>query len=244
MANGSLRLFPTDLTSFLDLVRQHGDAIYSLMFAYATSHSLLLALLAGYVAHSGALNFTVLVVVCWLGSFAGDVVRFWIGRRYGASLFSRFPRLQKGVLTVARLSERHHIWMILSHRYPHGIRGVAGFAYGVSKLPWPTFLLLNFVAAGLWAVAVVSAGYGFGRLSEKVMRDASAWLGVGMLVIFLGLSWLLSRKLEQTIEKIDAPPPPIDAGRQRHHSRDKPTKRRAEHSERQSWPTRRTKRRR
>ena len=47
-------LFPTDLTSFLDLIRQHGDAAYSLMFAYAASHSLLLALFAGYAAHSGA----------------------------------------------------------------------------------------------------------------------------------------------------------------------------------------------
>ena len=48
-------LFPTDLTSFLDLIRQHGDAAYSIMFAYASSHSLLLALFAGYAAHSGAL---------------------------------------------------------------------------------------------------------------------------------------------------------------------------------------------
>ena len=28
-------LFPTDLTSFFDLIRQHGDAAYSFMFAYA-----------------------------------------------------------------------------------------------------------------------------------------------------------------------------------------------------------------
>ena len=45
-----------DLTSFLDLIRQHGDAAYSFMFAYAASHSLLLALFAGYAAHSGALD--------------------------------------------------------------------------------------------------------------------------------------------------------------------------------------------
>ena len=44
-------LFPTDLASFLELIRQHGDAAYSLMFAYAASHSLLLALFAGYAAY-------------------------------------------------------------------------------------------------------------------------------------------------------------------------------------------------
>ena len=167
-------LFPTDLTSFLDLIRQHGDAAYSFMFAYASSHSLLLALFAGYAAHSGALSLGTLIVVCWFGSFTGDVIRFWIGRRYGARLLDRFP---------------------------HGIRGLAGFAYGISRLPWSTFLALNFVAAGLWSGAVVSAGYAFGQFSETSINNASSGLGIVMLVAFLGLSWLLSRKLEQIVQR-------------------------------------------
>jgi membrane protein DedA with SNARE-associated domain len=105
------------------------------------------------------------------------------------------------VQVAARLADRHHVWMILFHRYPHGIRGVAGFAYGISQLPWPTFLALNFCAAGIWACAVVSAGYAFGRFSEKVMNDASSGVGIVMLVAFLGLSWVLSRKLERAIER-------------------------------------------
>lgn len=194
-------LFPTDLASFLDLVRQHGDAAYSIMFAYAASHSLLLALSAGYAAHSGALQLGTLILVCWFGSFAGDAVRFWIGRRFGTSLVGSFPRVERAVQTAARLTDRHYVLMILFHRYPHGIRGVAGFAYGMSRLPWSTFLALNFVAAGLWSCAVVLAGYAFGQVSEKLMSDASSGIGVLMLVVFLGLSWILSRKLERVVER-------------------------------------------
>ena len=91
--------------------------------------------------------------------------------------------------------------MILLHRYPHGIRGVAGFAYGMSPLPWPTFLVLNFAAAGLWSCAVVSAGYAFGQVSETVMSNASSSLGLIMLIAFLGLSWILSKKLERVLER-------------------------------------------
>jgi membrane protein DedA with SNARE-associated domain len=91
--------------------------------------------------------------------------------------------------------------MILLHRYPHGIRGVAGFAYGMSPMPWSTFLAFNFLAAGLWASAVVSAGYAFGQLSEKLMSDASSALGVVMLVFFLGLSWVLSKRLERVAQR-------------------------------------------
>lgn len=193
-------LFPTDLSAFLDLIRQHGDVVYSLMFAYAASHSLLLALFGGYAAFSGALDFGTLVIACWLGSFFGDVARFWIGRRYGKRLLASYPRLRHAAETVARLADRHYLWMILVHRYPHGIRGVAGFAYGMSRMGWLPFLGLNFIAAGLWSAAIVSIGFACGQVSEKLMSDASSGVGLAMLVVFLGLSWILSRKLERVIE--------------------------------------------
>ena len=194
-------LFPTDLASFLELIRQNGDAAYSIMFGYAASHALLFGLFAGYAASAGALNLGTLIAVCWLGSFAGDVVRFWIGRKFGTGWLRRFPRLNRAVQLAAQLADRHHVWMILLHRYPHGIRGVAGFAYGMSSVPWPTFLVLNFVAAGLWACTVVSAGYAFGQVSEKVMTDASSGLGLVTLIAFLGLSWALSKKLERALDR-------------------------------------------
>ena len=73
---------------------------------------LLLALFAGYAAHSGALSFGTLIVVCWFGSFTGDVVRFWIGRRFGTRWAGPFPRLERAVQTAAQLANRHYIWMI------------------------------------------------------------------------------------------------------------------------------------
>ena len=193
-------LFPTDLASFLDLIRQHGNEAYSFMFAYASSHSLLFGLFAGYAAYSGALDLTVLLVIFWTGSFIGDVIRFWIGRRYGTRWFKSFPRIERLIQTAARLTDKHYLLMILFHRYPHGIRGVAAFAYGISNLPWSTFLALNFVAAGLWSCAVVFTGYAFGQVSEKLMNDTSSGLGTIMLIVFLGLSWYLSKRLERAVE--------------------------------------------
>jgi membrane protein DedA with SNARE-associated domain len=193
--------YPTDLASFLEIIRQHGNEAYTFMFAYASSHSLLFGLFAGYAAFSGALDFATLIGVFWFGSFAGDAVRFWIGRRFGIGWLSSFPRLTRLIGTAARLADRHYILMILFHRYPHGIRGMAAFAYGLSNLPWSTFLALNFIAAGLWSCAVVWTGYAFGHVSEKLMNDASSGLGMVMLIVFLGLSWILSKKLESIAER-------------------------------------------
>jgi membrane protein DedA with SNARE-associated domain len=193
-------MLPTDLASFLELLRQHGDAAYMLISAGAASHSLLLALFAGYAAHSGALSLGTVIMVCWIGSFAGDVARFAIGRWFDPAWLRRFPRLEKAIHVTTRLAARYHVWMILFHRYPHGIRGLAGIAYGMSKLPWPAFLLFNFVAAGLWAGGIASAGYAFGRMSDKVLNDISSGLGAVMLILFLVLSWFLSRNLERIVE--------------------------------------------
>jgi membrane protein DedA with SNARE-associated domain len=183
------------------LLRLHGDEAYSLIFAFAASHSMLFTLFAGYASSAGALDLFTLIAVVWAGSFLGDVIRFWIGRRFGNQWLSRFPRLHRTSQIVVRLVDRYYVWLILFHRYPHGIRGVACFAYGMSRLTWPTFLAFNFNAAGLWSGAVLSAGHAFGHLSEKLMSDAFSGLGIVMLIIFLVLSWILSKKLERVAEQ-------------------------------------------
>jgi membrane protein DedA with SNARE-associated domain len=194
-------IFPTDLASFLELLRLHGDAAYGLIFAFAASHSLLFTLFAGYASSTEALDLGTLVVVVWTGSFLGDAFRFWIGRRFGNQWLSPFPRIHRTSQTVVQLVDRYYVWLILFHRYPHGIRGVAGFAFGMSRLPWSVFLAFNFVAAGLWSAAILSAGHAFGHISEKLMSDAFSGFGMVMLIVFLVLSWILSRKLERVAER-------------------------------------------
>lgn len=198
---GSPLIFPTDLASFFELLRLHGDEAYGLIFAFAASHSMLLTLFAGYASSSGSLDLGTLVAVVWAGSFLGDTIRFGIGRFFGTQWLSPFPRLQRSSQIVVRLVDRYYVWLILFHRYPHGIRGVAGFAYGMSRLSWPTFLVFNFVAAGLWSGVVLSAGHAFGQVSEKLLNDAFSGIGMVMLIVFLALSWVLSKKLERVAEQ-------------------------------------------
>ena len=201
LLSGSSLIFPTDLASFLELLRLHGDEAYGLIFAFAASHSLLLTLFAGYASSTEALNLGTLIPVVWAGSFLGDTIRFGIGRFFGTQWLSAFPRLQRTSQIVVRLVDRYYVWLILFHRYPHGIRGVAGFAYGMSRLSWPTFLAFNFVAAGIWSGAVLTAGHAFGQISEKLLNDAFSGIGMIMLIVFLALSWILSKKLERVAEQ-------------------------------------------
>ncbi len=190
-----------DLTQILDLVRQHGDAAYGFVFAYAAWNSLLMVLFAGYAAHMAAFDWGKLILVCWAGSFMGDAIRFWIGRRFGTRWLTSFPRIERGVETAARLVDRHYLWILFIHRYPNGIRSLAGFAFGISGLPRLTFLALNFVSAGLWSLFVVSAGYAFAHVSEKALSETASGLSLAALLAFLGLFWVLGKHLGRAVER-------------------------------------------
>lgn len=189
-----------DLAQLTELIRQNGETIYAFIFAYAASHALLVALFAGYAAQLGLLDPTKTIAFCWIGSFAGDVFRFWLARRYGEGLLTKFPRVARHTEAVKRMVHRHALWLPLVHRYPYGIRGLGAFAYGLSNMSWSSFLVLNFIGAGLWAAPTVAAGYAFGQVSDKVLGDAVTSLSVASLILFLAVSWILSRKLEQAMQ--------------------------------------------
>lgn len=192
---------PTDLNQLLALLREHGELAYSLVFTASATHNMLVTLLAGYAVQLGVFDWSKLVVVAWLGTFIGDAIRFWIGRHFGVKWLSPFPRIEHAVHYVARLVEHHYVWLIFVHRYPNGIRNAAGFAFGISSIPTLTFLLLNFVSAGIWAVATVSAGYAFSHLTDKALTNAASHLSMALLVAFVALFWFLGKRLDRIVEK-------------------------------------------
>ena len=193
-------MLPTDLNQLLELIRTHGELVYGFVFGWALGNSFLV-LLAGYAAHLGALSWGKLVLVCWLGGFAGDAFRFWVGRRFGTKWLSSFPRIERAMLDTERLVTRHYLWMIFVHRYVYGIRNLAGFAFGISSVPAPAFLALNFVSAGIWSVTIISAGYAFSQFTDKMISDTASGVSMVALVLFAGLLWLLSKRLGRALEK-------------------------------------------
>jgi membrane protein DedA with SNARE-associated domain len=56
--------------------------------------------------------------------------------------------------------------MILSFRFLYGLRTVSPFVIGMSPISAKKFILLNAAGALVWAIAVASGGYLFGRALE------------------------------------------------------------------------------
>src|SRR6185437_5324690 len=122
----------------------------------------------------------------WLGSFAGDQCYFWIGRRWGLRLLSQRPHWRGPVDSALGWVKRYDTWFILSFRFIYGVRNFSSFALGISGIGWRRFLLLNCLAAMLWALIFVGSGYFCGRALEHMLGRIAHEASVIALAAFVG----------------------------------------------------------
>jgi len=193
-----------------ELIREHGVWSYAITFVWTFFEGETFVLFAGFAAAQGFLNPPLLLIAAWLGSFAGDQCYFWIGRRFGLRLLERRPAWRARVDKALGWLRRFDAGFILTFRFIYGVRNVSSFALGISGIGWRRFMILNFIAAGLWAAMFVSAGYLFGAASEKMLGEFARqfrmmMLGVFMLVV-LAVSFTIYLGHRRRSKRTDAEP--------------------------------------
>jgi membrane protein DedA with SNARE-associated domain len=142
-------------------------------------------LLAGAFSANGLVDPFILGGCAWLGSYLGDQCWFFLGRICGPFMLRRFPDWQHSIDMVHRWLERWDTIFILTFRFIYGIRNFSSIAIGLSDLSIPRFMVLNFIAAGIWAVAFVSMGYLFGRELGRMLGHWTQTIELGALGVFL-----------------------------------------------------------
>ncbi|HVK69905.1 MAG TPA: DedA family protein [Polyangium sp.] len=133
------------------------------------------AMLGGFAAHQQHLRFPLVVLTAFLGSATGDQIAYFLGKRFGRSFVDRRPKLGAHLARATSLLERYPTLFIFGFRFIYGIRNVAPVAIALSRIPTARFLVLNAMAAALWAVVVAGAGYLFGQAVESARGKLHAW---------------------------------------------------------------------
>ena len=174
----------------MDTIAEYGRWFYLVTLVWTFLEGETFVLFAGLAAKRGLLRLDLLVLCAWTGSFLGDQLYFAIGRLYGTRLLARFPRWRPGVAKALGWLERYDAAFVLSYRFIYGIRNFSSFALGLSGMSWRRFLGLNFIAAGIWAVAFSAAGYLAGAAFEKVLGDLHFGVGLGLLALFVAIVWI------------------------------------------------------
>jgi membrane protein DedA with SNARE-associated domain len=102
-------------------------------------------------------------------------------------LLKRFPRWRGGVDNAFAWLKRYSTLFILTFRFIYGVRNFSSFALGMSGLNWQRFCGLNFIAAGIWAVAFVGTGYLFGHLFKSMLGNVARDFSLVMLAVFAAM---------------------------------------------------------
>jgi membrane protein DedA with SNARE-associated domain len=178
------------------MILDHGRWFYLITFIWTALEGETFVIFAGSFAAQGLIDPVLLLLSAWLGSFSGDQVYFFIGRRFGGQLLRRYPHWRHSVDTALAFLRRYSTGFILTFRFTYGIRNFSSFAMGMSGLAWMRFLKLNFLAAGIWALTFVGAGYLLGQMFGKALAGFADSFGIIMLGIFAAVGvgvWLMHR---------------------------------------------------
>jgi membrane protein DedA with SNARE-associated domain len=185
-----------------NFMNAYGDWFYIGIFVWTFLEGETIVIFGGYAAHHGIVDPIKLLIVAWLGSFLGDQLWFFLGRRYGEALLTRFPKSRPKVEIALDLLYEYNTLFILSFRFIYGIRNVSSFAVGLSSLTWSRFAVLNFIAAGVWASSFVAAGYVFSQVSEAALGKGAKVFGLGALAVFIVMVAIMLRRIKNKVEKI------------------------------------------
>lgn len=159
--------------------------------------------LGGIAAKMGHLSLPMVMVMAFIGSLLGDQLWFFVGRFGGDWVMRRRPQWKPGLRKALERLERNQVWFILCFRFLYGLRSVAPFAIGMSRVRTPTYVILNLIGAAIWAAVVAMLGYVFGHAVEVVLGDGGHWhLMAFALVLAVGLTmwWLRGRGMRRAAE--------------------------------------------
>ena len=157
---------------------------------------------SGYLVSTGRLGFAPTIASAFLGSICGISISYWLGRRGGFFLISRYG--YKVHITPERI-ERVRQWLDHSGRWGlvigyfiPGVRHLTALVAGATRLKYPVFATFAYAGGLLWSTTSVGIGFFLGkewlRTSGAIHRLAIiASVALGFLLL---LYYLANRKIK------------------------------------------------
>jgi len=156
--------------------------------------------LSGYLAWTGELSLTVVILVAVAGAIGGDNIGYRIGRRHGRALLHRRGWLVGAtparLAAMERFVARYGAAAVFVARFLPGLRFLAGPLAGVTNLPFPRFFAANALGVLVFVPIMVGLGYGVGHAAGAYVeqwRETARQVGLvalaGLLVVTIVLIW-------------------------------------------------------
>jgi membrane protein DedA with SNARE-associated domain len=161
--------------------------------------------LAGFATVRGDYSFFWVIVASTLGSLAGALVLYYIGKVFGAArlmvwadLYGKWLGISgKDIQRSTDWFQRHGTSVVFFCRFIPGIRSLISIPAGVVAMPLLPFILLTTAGSALWNIALAYVGVVLGNnyhLVEIYISPISRIVLVGGVLVVVG--WVAYRMIQ------------------------------------------------
>lgn len=123
-------------------------------------------ILSGFLIKLGIMNWIVVTVLVVVGAMLGDLVGYYLGKKYGFVFLEKFGKyifIKKEHIEKARaIVAKHTGKAIIFGRFSPITRPLAPFIVGASNVHIRSFWFYDFVGVFIWSVSSIALGYIFG----------------------------------------------------------------------------------
>lgn len=153
---------------------------------------------AGFLAFKGRITLTGALAVGLIGVLVGDTFMYWIGRRFGRSVLL-WPVFRR-VFTASRIKraenkiQKNAKLICFTARFAPGLRAPVYLTSGILRVSFPTFFLMDGLAALISVPVWVCLAYLLGDKIEEVFVVArTAKQGIVIVFAILIVYFIISR---------------------------------------------------
>lgn len=165
-----------------------------------------LLVFCGSLIYVGATDFIPLLIASTIGSSAGFLLMYYIGRKYGVAIIEskRFKFIsKKNIQKSQRWFRKYGYSIVLLNRFLSGTRAVVSFVAGISKMRVSRIWFLAIGGALLWNALLIWLGMFFGEnweLADKYITNYG-YVIIGMLAVVVVIYFFVIRRRRKQTEK-------------------------------------------
>jgi len=154
---------------------------------------------AGFIAAQGKLNLIIVIVFSTIGSIAGSLLSYYIGKRWGTRLIESYGKyvlvdiddLKK---TQEWFDKRGELTIFFSRLVPV-VRHLISIVAGVGKMNVKKFSFYTILGATIWNSLLAYLGYVLGQNWEKVTRYSDEISIVIVILLLIGVLYFAYRHI-------------------------------------------------
>lgn len=152
-----------------------------------------------YLVSTGQLNFWGVYISTTVGSIAGFITMYYIGKKFGRSFIYKKSRSkyfkEEQIKKVEIWFGNWGYWVIVANRFLSGTRSVISLFAGLFHLNAFYVIILALLSALLWHALLITAGLLVGTNWELITEILSRYNQIFLILLFAGIIYFVIRKI-------------------------------------------------